>query len=148
MQKILLVENSVTDAICVRRALKALNVLNPVTYFSEGADAMASLGEMEQKAASDPSVVPSILLLDLKLAGAFEILEHLHRRSAFSEMLKIVMAPLSEVASIRKAYRLGARTLLSKPINVADLRQPIKRHPSHWDLKKSSPSTPVPLPVT
>jgi len=148
MQKILLVENSVSDAVCLRRALKAVNVLNPVIYLSDGADAMSSLAEMERKAASDPAVVPSILLLDLKLStvSAFDILTHLHGRAAFSEMLKIVMGDLTDRSSIRKAYTLGARTLLTKPINVAELRKTIKSHPSRWELKKTEP--PVPLPVT
>src|SRR2546421_10635223 len=123
MQKILLVDNSVSDAVSFRRALKAVNVLSPVIYVSDGADAMDSLAEMERKAASDPAAVPSILFLDLKLTtvSAFDILRHLRDRVAFSAMLKIVMADLTDMANVRKPYDLRANTFLTKPINAADL---------------------------
>jgi two-component system response regulator len=145
MQKILLVENSISDAVLLRRVLKAVNVLNPVIYVSDGAEAMSCLEQVEKKAGSDASAVPGILFLDLNVptVSCVEILTHLQGRTLFSEMLTIVMGDPADKANLRAAYTLGAKTFVAKPINAAEVRGPINDYPAHWELKKTEPSVPA-----
>src|SRR5438309_635384 len=102
MSEILLVEDSETDAALLKRTLKGAKVTNPVRCVSDGSEAMASLREMEPKAAQQPEVVPAILMLDLKLPGVsgFEILSFLQGRAAFSKTLKIIVSELENLESI------------------------------------------------
>ena len=95
---------------------------------------MSCLREIERKAAQDATVIPSVLLLDLRLpaVSGFEILTHLQGRAAFSKMLKVVVSDLSDMESIRKAYGLGAQSFLRKPIDQLELQELIKTYPDYW----------------
>jgi DNA-binding NarL/FixJ family response regulator len=57
---------------------------------------------------------PAVILLDLKLPGknSFQFLEWLREHSEFNNILTVVISGLGDLASIRRAYALGADSFL------------------------------------
>src|SRR3954466_6430930 len=136
MQEILLVEDSDTDADLLERALRAVEVRNPIRRFSDGAEALAYF-KAHDNSAVGPSELPSILFLDLKLprASGFEILAYLQMSWSFRQLLKFVVSELDNLESIRTAYSLGAGSFLCKPVHQQDLRDLMKAYPQHWEME-------------
>ena len=133
MREILLVEDSDNDAALVRRALDFLSVANPVRCFSNGEEAMQHLDKVIQiTAIATPP--PSIIFLDLLLPrmSGLQILKNMTNQPAFEKTLRIVLTNLSDIDTIKRAYSLGARAYLIKPVQPDDLRELIENFPGHW----------------
>jgi two-component system response regulator len=139
MREVLLVEDSDADADLLERALRAVEVANPIRRFSDGAQALAYFKAHENSHTSE-SELPFILFLDLKLprASGFEILGYLQMSWAFRQLLKIVVSELDNLESIRTAYSLGAGSFLCKPIHRQDLRDLIKAYPQQWEMEAAT----------
>jgi CheY-like chemotaxis protein len=133
MKEILLVEDSPTDARLLQDALQAVGIVNPVNWIWDGTRALNHLQQVELTAPIAP-VVPSILFLDLKLSGVtgFEILKYLEGRTVFADMLCVALSHMTDVLSVKRAYRYGAYSFLAKPIQSGDLREVIRSFPGHW----------------
>jgi len=135
MKEILLVEDSQPDAELVRRALKGVGVTNPIRWLGDGAEALRWLQDAELSVID--SSVPAVLVLDLKLPGVsgFTILEQIQERPAFRQMLRVVLSNLDDLESIRQAYRRGAHSFLTKPVQTAHLRELVATFPGYWSFK-------------
>jgi len=77
-----------------------------------------------------------IVFFDLKLPdkSGFELLKLLQERRAFSNTLKVVVSQIEDMEQIRKAYRLGADSFLTKPVGHQDLKELIGAFPDNWLL--------------
>ena len=58
-------------------------------------------------------------LVDLDMPGmsGFEVIEHIRRDPAFRHLPIIVCTSNEDIASIDKAYRVGATSFITKPVN-------------------------------
>ena len=135
MKEILLVEDSDADAEAAQYAPKSVGIANPLRRFVNGAEAMAHLNHAEKISAITPAL-PSVLLVDIKLPGmsGFEILEAIQHRPAFAKILRIVFSHLDDTNSIKRAYRSGAHSFLTKPVRQAELSELITAFPGYWSL--------------
>jgi CheY-like chemotaxis protein len=144
MKEILLVEDSPPDAELLQRSLKSVGVINPIRWICDGTQAMAHLEQVELMTAITGT--PSILFLDLKLPGVngFQILKHLQNRAVFAEMLCVALSQITDLYSIKRAYRYGAYSFLSKPIQPTDLRELIRSFPGYWMFGPNPNRMPTP----
>ena len=129
-------EDSQPDAELVRRALKGVGVANPIRWLADGAEALRCLQDAELSTVIDSSV-PAVLILDLKLPSlsGFTILEEIQGRPAFRQMLRVVLSNLDDLESIRQAYRRGAHSFLTKPVQMAHLRELVATFPGYWNFQ-------------
>ncbi len=143
MHEILLIEDLESDALLIQRALQFAGVANPIRHALNGAEGLAYLTATSQKGAllSPPAVV----LIDLKLPdiSGFDILSFLQHQKAFADTLRIVLSQQNDLESVRKAYRLGAHSFLSKPACRQDIDELIKSFPKYWNVSLEQPRTPV-----
>jgi CheY-like chemotaxis protein len=139
VKEILLIEDSPPDADLVTRALKEEGIANPIRWIRDGSEALRCLQDVELLAAIGPPV-PSILLVDLKLPGlsGFEILENIQGKPAFRGMLRIVLSNLGDLENIKRAYRCGAHSFLTKPVQSENLRELIVAFPGNWSFTGSA----------
>jgi len=109
---IVLVEDLDADRLLIKRALNAVGLGDRLKCFASGGEAIDyfETQETEQREA------PLILILDLVLpqVTGWEILEWLERHLGFAQMLRVVMSKLDDLATVQKAYMLGAHAVLSK----------------------------------
>src|SRR4051812_24232902 len=140
MHEILLIEDSDTDAELLERAVRAVEVTNPIRRFVDGGQALAYFKEQHKNSSGGELENPPILLLDLKLprASGFEILAYLQASWFFRHILKIVVSELDNLENVRSAYALGAGSFISKPAHQQDLRDLIKAYPEYWETAQAA----------
>ena len=71
----------------------------------------------------DKFPLPGVLLLDLKMpnVSGFEVLEWWKSQPHLAELVIVVVSGNREMQEIARAYQLGARSFISKPLSDRDL---------------------------
>ncbi|MCX7661487.1 MAG: response regulator [Candidatus Omnitrophica bacterium] len=74
-------------------------------------------------------IKPDIILLDLLMPnlGGFELLEILNKDQETKHIPLIVVSALSNPVDIRRAYRLGILSYITKPYDFKELLREIKK---------------------
>jgi CheY-like chemotaxis protein len=142
---ILIAEDTEDDAVVVRQCLKDAGVKNPVVTVDDGEKVIAYLKGENEYADRKKFPIPSILLLDLKMrkVGGFQVMEWLGKHpKKFKNILIVVLSGHQELENVRLAYQLGARSFLTKPCQVEDVKNLIRAYSTCWDLE-----TPIRTPV-
>jgi CheY-like chemotaxis protein len=75
----------------------------------------------ERGTGRDPSRLPTLVLLDLKLPrkSGFEILEWIRKQPHLRSLSTIVLSSSDDPSDERRAYALGAHSFITKPIDFA-----------------------------
>jgi CheY-like chemotaxis protein len=111
---ILLVEDNPMDIDLTRRAFVRRKLANPVEVAKDGEEALAYLSRWEAGAP-----LPIIILLDLKLpkVDGLEVLRQLKSHPQFHTIPVIVLTSSNEDKDIQTAYKLGANSYITKPVD-------------------------------
>jgi CheY-like chemotaxis protein len=122
---VLLVEDSDSDIYFFRQALSAVGLHLDLQVVSNGLDAIAYIegsGPYSDRA-KFPS--PDLILLDLKIPKKYglEILEWLASQPKLRNIPVVVLTSSSQPGDIRKAYGLGIRHYVVKPVGMAVLKE-------------------------
>jgi DNA-binding response OmpR family regulator len=127
--EILLVEDSEDDAQFLMWTLRLAGVRNHVRWINDATIAKTHLSQVRSFGEA-----PGILLFDLKLgdSSGFELLEWLRGSQVFDRSLKIVITTAEDLASIKRAYALGAASFLSKPVEAKGLLEVVEAFPGPW----------------
>ena len=142
---VLLVDDSQDDLLFMRRALERSATLTIVGEAKDGQEAMDYLkGEgLFQDRKKYPW--PDIMLLDLKMPrkNGFEVLDWMNRELPTERPPVAVFTSSQDTADIRRAYELGARWFLAKPVDYTELTQWVQligqwfQNPRENDLSSS-----------
>lgn len=143
----LLVEDSADDVLLVRRAFLKANILNPLRIVRSGEEAIEYLKGEGRFADRNEFPLPSVILLDLKLPGkdGFEVMQWLSHHPTLSKLTVIVLTHSDSVYDLGRAYKLGARSFLMKPVlfeRLAEMMQAVK---GHWVWHAEPPELSEPL---
>jgi CheY-like chemotaxis protein len=138
---ILIVDDSHDDATLLERMLRARGVTNPIFTVHSALEAIAYLEGDHGYEDRTKYFLPKLILLDLKmpLMDGFEFMGWLRLNDKLGKFKVIVVSGLADVASIRRAYALGARSFLIKPYSASDLENLLKGFPNCWTLENSAP---------
>ena len=131
---ILMVEDCPDDAATLEMLFQQMGVLNPLHIVSNGEQALAYLQGAGQYADRTQYPMPSVVFVDLKLPGmdGFELLKELKTFHLPGSPLVIAISGLEDLASIRRAYALGARSFVVKPCEGPDLENLLVGFPAYW----------------
>jgi len=140
---ILLVEDSIEDAALLQRVLQRVGVANRLFTVPSAEEAIAYLEGSGQYSDRWRFPLPGVLLLDLRLpaASGFSVLEWLKIQADLNDILILVLSGQEEVRNVSRAYALGARSFLMKPVNQEEIANMVKGFPGFWELP-GSPGTP------
>ena len=111
---ILLVEDNPMDIDLTRRAFLQRKLANPIEVAKDGEAALAWLPRWEAGAP-----LPLIILLDLKLpkVDGLEVLRQLKSHPQVHTIPVVVLTTSKEDGDIQTAYKLGANSYITKPVD-------------------------------
>jgi len=134
---ILLVEDNPDDELLTLRALKKNNVMNDIVVCRNGVEAIDYLfGEND-----DASVLPQLILLDLKLPkiDGLEVLRKIRSTEKTRFLPVVVLTSSKEEMDIVESYKLGANSYIQKPVDFSQFIEAVKQLELYWLVMNVSP---------
>ena len=132
--EILLVEDNPDDEALTLRALRKNNFANPVVVARDGVEALDYLFGTGSYAERDVSVLPQVVLLDLKLPrlDGLEVLRRIRAHMATKLLPVIVLTSSQEDEDIVDSYSLGANSYVRKPVDFLEFTEAIRQLGLYW----------------
>jgi CheY-like chemotaxis protein len=124
---VLLAEDSEADVFFLLRAFSTAGVKNPVHVVRSGAEAIDYLAGNGKFADRARFPTPKIVFVDLKMphVDGFEVLRWKQDRH-LDGILWVAVSNFDSVKTINEAYKAGATTFLTKPLDATDIRNLIE----------------------
>jgi two-component system, response regulator len=140
---ILLVEDNPDDELLAIRALEKNNIMNEVVVARDGTEALDYLFGAGAYAGRDMSVMPQVILLDLKLPkiDGLEVLRRLRNDERTKLLPVVVLTSSKEDRDLTESYSLGANSYIRKPVNFAQFTEAIRQLGLYWLVLNESPPT-------
>ncbi len=115
----LLVEDNPDDEALTLRAFKQLGIANEIVVARDGVEALDYLFGAGKYEGRDVSVVPSVVLLDLKLPmlDGFEVLSQIRSHASTRFLPVVILSSSGEDQDIDRGYSLGANSYIRKPVD-------------------------------
>jgi CheY-like chemotaxis protein len=143
---ILLVEDSDSDAVLMRRAWRSLNLQIPLQVVTDGEQAIDYLKGVGQFADRTIHPLPTLVLLDLKMPvmSGFEVLKWIRSSRDFKEATVIVLTNSVFADDVKLAYQLGANSFMVKPSTFTRLLTDLEAIIRYWTTFNQVPSSKLP----
>ena len=141
---ILLIEDNPDDEALTLRALEKNNIKNDVVVAHDGAEALDYLFGTGSYAGRDLTIMPQLILLDLKLpkVDGLEVLRRM-RANELTRLLPVVILTSSNEEQDRiNGYGLGANSYVRKPIDFGQFIDAVRQLGLYWLILNE----PAPLP--
>ncbi len=141
---ILLVEDNPDDEALTLRAFDKNNITNEIVVVRDGVEALDWLFAEGAHAERDRSILPEVVLLDLKLpkVDGLEVLRRI-RADEHTRLLPVIILTTSEEESDRLAgYSLGANSYIRKPVDFSQFIEAVRQLGLYWLVLNESPPEP------
>jgi len=138
---ILLVEDNPDDEELTLLALKESNILNEIIVARDGVEALDYLFATGPHAGRDPTRLPQLILLDLKLPKleGLETLKRLRADTRTQLIPVVILTSSSEEEDVINSYRHGANSYVRKPVEFHSFVEAIKHMGLYWLLLNEAP---------
>ena len=141
---ILLVEDNPDDEALTLRALRLNHVENEVVVVRDGSEALDCLFRRGPYANLEPSDLPGVVLLDLKLpkVDGLEVLRQIRSEERTRLLPVVVLTSSSEEKDIVESYSLGANSYIRKPVDFSQFAEAVRQFELYWVLLNEGPPPP------
>lgn len=138
---ILLVEDNPDDVELTLRALKIHNVANDVVVARDGAEALDYLFATGAYSGRDVTVVPQLILLDLKLpkVDGLEVLRRLRADGHTMFVPVVILTSSKEEQDLIQGYRLHANSYIRKPVDFNQFSEAVRQLGLYWLVLNEAP---------
>ncbi len=138
---ILLVEDNPDDEALTMRALKASKLANEIVITRDGNEALEFLFGTGQYEGRDLSLMPAVVLLDLKLpkVSGLEVLERMRADPRTKITPVVVLTSSSEDEDMLRSYQLGANSYVRKPVVFGKFADAVSQLGMYWMLLNQPP---------
>jgi two-component system response regulator len=138
---ILLVEDNPDDEALTLRALKKNNIGNEVVIARDGTEALDYLFGTGSYEGRDMRVMPSIILLDLKLpkVDGLQVLDRIRSHERTELLPVIILTSSKEEQDLINGYRLGANSYIRKPVDFAQFIEAVRQLGLYWLVLNERP---------
>ncbi|HET7346130.1 MAG TPA: response regulator [Acidobacteriaceae bacterium] len=143
VRRILLVEDERTDALLITRAFTRAGFPGVVEHAPDGRLALEWLDK--QISLGAPSLLPSLVLLDMRLPGmsGLELLDAIRSRRELKRVPVVVLASAQDAETVNRAYERGANSYLVKSANPDDVGRLIQFVQQYWLIVNRGSTTAV-----
>lgn len=144
---ILLVEDNPDDEALALRAFAKHNINNSVVVARDGAQALDYLFGTGEHTQRDLSVMPHVILLDLKLPkiDGLEVLRRIRGDERTRLIPVVILTSSNEDRDLVESYDLGANSYVRKPVDFGQFVEAVRQLGLYWlVLNRRAPSKVVP----
>ncbi|MFI5385683.1 MAG: response regulator [Fimbriimonadales bacterium] len=133
---ILLIEDNIDDERLTLRALRKNNIMNEVVVACDGQEAIDYLFGTGSFSGRDMTVMPAVVILDLKLPklSGLEVLRRIRAESHTRRLPVVVLTSSEDEQQIEESYALGANSFIKKPTDPTDFSEMILQVAMYWLL--------------
>ncbi|MFA6270958.1 MAG: response regulator [Candidatus Paceibacterota bacterium] len=138
---ILLVEDNPDDVDLTLRALKKNNIKNEIVVAGDGVEALDYLFGTGKYSGRDLMMMPTIILLDLKLPkiDGLEVLRRLRANKLTKLLPVVILTSSSEEQDIINGYSLGVNSYVRKPVDFNQFAEAVSQLGLYWLLLNELP---------
>jgi len=131
---ILLVEDNPRDEALTLRALKKGNIVNEVVVARDGVEALDYLFGTGTHAGRDMTVMPQLVLLDLKLpkVDGHQVLQKIRANEHTKRLSVVIFTSSSEEEDLIKSYDRGANSYVRKPVEFEQFLEATRQLGLYW----------------
>ncbi len=138
---LLLVEDNPDDEVLTLRAFKKSNLVNEVIVTRDGIEALDYLFATGAYADRDPTDLPTLVLLDLKLPkiDGLEVLRRIRDNPGTHLLSVVILTSSDEDQDIIESYNLGANSYIRKPVNFNEFIEAVNQLGLYWLVLNTPP---------
>jgi len=142
-KSVLLVEDNPDDVTLMLRALRRANVANEdeVAVARDGVEALEYLSGTGAYADRDADLLPTVVLLDLKLpkVNGLEVLRHVRADTKTRLIPVVIVTSSDEDSDVIEGYRLGANSYVRKPEDFDQFADAVRQMGLYWLFLNRNP---------
>lgn len=138
-KRILLVEDNPDDEMLTLRAFAKNKIANEVIVARDGAEAVdLLLGEASE---ADPSSLPELILLDLKLPklDGLDVLRMIRNDERTRHIPVVILTSSKEQRDLVESYDRGCNSYVQKPVDFNEFADAIRNLGLYWLILNESP---------
>ena len=138
---IMLVEDNPNDEALTIRALKKSNDMNEIVVARDGVEALNYLFGEGSYSGRDASVMPDLILLDLKLPriNGLEVLKSIRTDERTKLVPVVILTSSKEKRDLTECYALGANSYIRKTVNFVEFRNTMEQLGLYWLVLNVAP---------
>ncbi|MFA6469723.1 MAG: response regulator [Bacteroidota bacterium] len=138
---ILLVEDNPDDIELTLRALKKNKIMNEVIVAHDGAEALDYLFGTGAYHNRNLAVMPTLILLDLKLpkVDGLEVLRNIRANKRTKLLPVVILTSSKEEQDVANGYSLGVNSYVRKPVDFNQFAEAVNNLGLYWLLLNERP---------
>lgn len=138
---ILLVEDNADDEFLTLHAFRRNKIANEIVVVRDGQEALDYLFLQGAHAERDPTVVPQMMLLDLKLpkVSGIEVLQRVRQDPRTQFLPVVILTSSREEQDVLAGYRLHANSYIRKPVDFDQFSDVVRQLGAYWLVLNTLP---------
>lgn len=138
---ILLVEDNPDDEALTLRALTKNGVRHKIHVARDGVEALDYLFARREHKNRDLSLMPAVILLDLKLprVDGLEVLRQIRENERTRRLPVVVLTSSKEDQDLVQSYGMGANSYIRKPVDFTQFMEAVRQVGAYWLLLNEDP---------
>lgn len=128
---LLIIDDDQVDVMTIRRALKEIDVTNPVVHLENGEDALAFLRNPNS---DDPCLI--LLDLNMPIMNGFEFLQVVKSDDLLRRFPVVVLTTSEEQQDKVSSFNLGVAGYVMKPVNYRQFVEVIRSIDRYWTISE------------
>ncbi len=138
---VLLVEDNSNDELLTVRAFRRDGIANEIVIVRDGQEAIDYLFGTGAYVGRDTSMLPQVMLLDLKLPkiSGLEVLARVRADERLRALPVVILTSSAMDRDMVEGYRLGANGFVQKPVSSEEFKEAVRRLGLYWILVNKVP---------
>jgi two-component system response regulator len=135
------VEDNPDDELLTLHALAESNIKNEVVVARDGVEALDYLFGTGKYEGRDISIMPHVILLDLKLPkmDGLQVLHKLRSDERTQLLPVVILTSSKEEKDIINGYKLGANSYIRKPVDFDQFAAAVRQLGLYWLVLNETP---------